>query len=229
MDSTFSPAPLVVESKASLVRQRLFDAIMNGELKPGDRLVLDEIARNMGVSKIPLREALSSLEASGLVVQTLHSGPRVAPLPVHELRGIYLLREEVETLAMRVAAPLITATEIDVLADLNDQMRGQLSSPNGRDLTELNTEFHLVVARATTYQSIVETVGDLLQKVRRYRAVGGRFAANWDKAVAEHDAIIAALRSGDIDSALTATHAHVRNQRALETAAEPDDGAVMSD
>jgi len=210
----------VVESKAALVRQRLYEAIINGELKPGDRLVLDEIARNLGVSKIPLREALSSLEGSGLVVQTPHTGPRVAPLPFHELRGIYLLREEVETLAVRVAATSMSAADVAALRDVNEQMKRQLSNADTATMSDLNSEFHLAIARATTYQTIVETVGELLLKVRRYRAVVNTLAANWEKAVIEHDAIIAALEAHDLDSAVAAVRLHVSNQRQLEIADE---------
>lgn len=220
MPGLFSPSPLVVESKASLVRQRLYEAIMSGELKPGDRLVLDDIARNLGVSKIPLREALSSLEGSGLVVQNMHTGPSVALLPFHELRGIYLLREEVETLAMRVALPLIKDSHIAELERLNNLMKAELSNLESPTMADLNTEFHLVIARATGYQTIAETVGDLLQKVRRYRAIAQRLAANWDEAVVEHDAIIAALKAGDSAAVLAQTHTHVRNQRQLEIADE---------
>jgi DNA-binding GntR family transcriptional regulator len=212
--------PLIVESKSALIRQRLYDAIINGELKPGERLVLDSLARDLGTSKIPIREALSSLEGAGLVTQNVHTGPRVALLPFHEVRGIYLLREEIETLAMRAAMVSAEPPRIDRLLSINDKMKTLLESGDEFTLTDLNTEFHLTIARATTYQTIAETVEDLLLKVRRYRAISHRLAANWRLAVEEHDAVILAVIGGDPTIAETAMRVHVSNQRQLEIADE---------
>lgn len=218
--TSFAGGPLVVDTKASLARARLAEAIINGELQPGDRLVLDEIARELGVSKIPLREALSSLEGAGLVVTTPHTGPRVAPLPFHEVRGIYLLRERVETLGMQLAVEHVDDALISDLRGINESMRARLAAPDVVAMSDLNAEFHLAIARASTYQTIVESVSELLTKVRRYRSVVGALAANWDRAVLEHDAIVAALASGDADAAVRSMRDHVHNQGALETADE---------
>ncbi|MDR2997863.1 MAG: GntR family transcriptional regulator [Microbacterium sp.] len=218
MGELFSAKPLVVDTKAAQIRQQLADAIVNGELQPGDRLVLDEIARQLGVSKIPLREALSSLEGAGLVVTTPHAGPRVAPLPFHEVRGIYLLRESVETLGMTLALDGLDADAVERLRDINEQMRRGLRRPDVVALSDLNAEFHLAIAGASGYSSIVEVVGDLLIKVRRYRAVVPALAANWELAVAEHDQLIEAIESGDRDAAIEHMRAHVHNQGQLEAA-----------
>lgn len=227
--ASFADRPLVVDTKAIQIRQRLAKAIIDGELLPGDRLVLDEIARNLGVSKIPLREALSSLEGAGLVVMTPHAGPRVAPLPFHEIRGIYLLREAVESLAMTLALEHLDESTILELQDINTAMRNGLGSPNVAELSDLNVRFHLTIARASSFQTIVESVADLLTKVRRYRAVVNGMAANWPRAVDEHDGIIAAVResleSGASMAAVASIRDHVHTQgrlEALETAIAKD-------
>ena len=212
--------PIEVKTKVSLIRHRLETAIMGGALKPNDRLVVDEIAREFGVSKIPVREALSSLESSGLVVQVPHSGPRVAPLLLRELRAVYLLREEIETLIARLATESIGPSAIQAMREKNEQMRRGLESGEVGMLSELNTEFHLIIAKATTYQSLVDAVGDSLRKVRRYRAVETRLVTDWSTVVIEHEAVIDALNSGDPDIAGAAVRAHVQNQRQVELSIE---------
>ncbi|SIT89763.1 GntR family transcriptional regulator [Microbacterium sp. RU33B] len=217
---SFASHPLVVDTKANLVRQRLAEAIINGELRPGDRLVLDEIARDLGISKIPLREALSGLEAAGLVVTSPHAGPRVAPLPFHEIRGIYLLREQVETLGMQLAVTHIDDAVVEDLRQINEEMRTGLRESDVVAMSDLNARFHLAIARASSYDTIVESVAELLIKVRRYRAVINGLAANWTRAVAEHDDIIDALASGDAARAIDTMRSHVHNQGQLEAAEE---------
>lgn len=214
----FRGGPLIVDTKAAQIRQRLSEAIINGELRPGDRIVLDEIARELGVSKIPLREALSSLEGAGLVVNTPHAGPRVAPLPTHELRGIYHLRESVETLGMRLALDGLDVNIVDQLRDINSAMRRGLKRADVIELSDLNAEFHLAIAAASGFSTITEAVSDLLTKVRRYRAVVPALAANWEHAVAEHDQLIEAIASGDRESAIERMRSHVHNQGQLEAA-----------
>ncbi|WP_161490352.1 GntR family transcriptional regulator [Agromyces aureus] len=210
----------MIDTKATQIRQRLARAIIDGELLPDDRLVLDELAREMGVSKIPIREALSSLEGAGLVVTSAHSGPRVAPLPFHEIRGIYLLREQVESLAMRLAIEHVDEQMIDELREINGAMRRGLASPDVVELSDLNTKFHLTIARTSSFETIVESVGDLLTKVRRYRAVVNGMAANWPRAVEEHDGIIQALvdtlAGAGPDAAVESIRNHVHTQGMLE-------------
>lgn len=212
---SFASQPVVVGTKASIVRDRLAEAIISGEFKPGDRLVLDELARELGISKIPLREALSSLEGAGLVVTSPHAGPRVAPLPLNEIRGVYLVREAIESMAMELAADTLTEDGVEQLAKLNDQMRVEYDAGDLAALGELNAQFHLVIARATGYATIVESIEDLLIKVRRYRVLLEGMPA-WPRAIEEHDIVIAALRAGDTDGAVAAMRAHVRHQGELE-------------
>ncbi|GAA3129339.1 DNA-binding GntR family transcriptional regulator [Kribbella aluminosa] len=207
---------LVVRTKTELIRDRLEAQIIEGQLEPGARIVLDELARELGVSKIPIREALSSLESQGLVVQSPHSGPRVAPLSLREFQAIYLLREEVEALVARLAATKIDDAELTRMREINARMRAMLGSGDGAALADLNTQFHLAIAKATTYQSLVDAVTQSLRSVRRYRAVIDKLATNWPAAVDEHDKVLTALESRDPVRVEKAVRGHVRSQRQSE-------------
>lgn len=222
MSTPSGAGPLVVRTKVDLIRERVEADIVEGRLAPGTRIVLDELARELGVSKIPIREALSSLESRGLIIQTPHSGPRVAPLSLREFRAIYLLREETEALVARLAAPLITDEVLERMRRTNDDMRKALSRNDIHVLADLNTQFHLTIAEATTYSSLVEAVANSLRSVRRYRAVIDRLATNWKAAIREHDGVIAALETRDAKRVEQAVRDHVGSQRQGELDVELD-------
>ena len=104
------------------------------------------------------------------------------------------------------------------MRQLNAQMRGLLESDDTVALADLNTEFHLAIARATSYQSLVDAVSQSLRSVRRYRAVIDRLATNWPAAVDEHEAVLTALESRSPIEVEQAIRTHVRSQRRTEAA-----------
>src|SRR5690349_17560829 len=126
------------QTKADLVYERLRDAILSGELKPGERVNVDALARQLGTSKIPLREAVQRLTTQGLVVQpNPHAGAQVAPLSLREMRGVYLARGALEGLAARVAATTVSDAELAELQQMHEQMRQRLVDGDHRDLSTL--------------------------------------------------------------------------------------------
>src|ERR1043165_7167492 len=127
------------QTKADLVYERLRDAILSGELKPGARVNVDALARQLGTSTIPLREAVQRLPTQGLVVQpNPHAGAQVAPLSLREMRGVYLARGALEGLAARVAATTVSDAELAELQEMHEQMRQRLVDGDHRDLSTLN-------------------------------------------------------------------------------------------
>lgn len=210
------------QTKADLVYDRLRDSILSGEMRPGQRVNIDALARELGISKIPLREAVQRLTAQGLIVQpNPHAGALVAPLSLREMRGVYLARAAIEGLAARVAAQYITEAEVGELAELHEQMifqnqRGKLSP-----MSELNRQFHTAIANATGYATLRELTDNTLLRVLHYR-VGVRVEPVWDKVIAEHAMILDALRRGDPAAAELAAREHVEWQLGVELKAQLD-------
>lgn len=201
-----------IETKANLVYQRLCTVILDGHLKPGDRLNVDEIARELGVSKIPIREALQRLETQGLIVQTPHAGARIAPVSHRELIGVYLIRIELEALAARLAAATITEADIEALRAINKRMRALCDAEDIGVLRSLNQEFHVIIAQATGYATLVETINTMFLKAAIYRVVMPPRKETWSQVIAEHMAMIAALADHDPLRASQAARAHVKQQ-----------------
>ncbi|GAA4245856.1 GntR family transcriptional regulator [Dactylosporangium darangshiense] len=210
------------QTKAELVYERLRDAILTGELRPGERVNIDALSRQLGISKIPLREAVQRLTGQGLVVQpNPHAGAQVAPLSLREMRGVYLARGALEGLAARVAATTIADAELAGLQELHEQMRFQFDAGEVDGLSELNRRFHTGIATATHYATLRELTDLTLLRVRHYR-VGVRVEPAWGQVIAEHSAILDALRRRDADGAELAARDHVEWQLGVELRATLD-------
>src|SRR3984957_14263705 len=102
-------APLPFRTKADIVYENLREQILNGELRPGDRVLINRVAREFGVSDIPAREGVKRLEADGLVSFAVHKGAVVTRMGHLEVEELFAIRTELEALAIRQAAPRITA------------------------------------------------------------------------------------------------------------------------
>ncbi|GAA3455083.1 GntR family transcriptional regulator [Dactylosporangium matsuzakiense] len=217
------------QTKAEVVYDRLRTAILSGELRPGERLNIDAMARSLGISKIPLREAVQRLTGQGLIVQpNPHAGVQVAPLSLREMRGVYLARGAMEGLAARVAATTVSSAELDELTELNEQMRFQLERGRLTALSELNRRFHTGIATATRYATLREMTDLALLRVQHYR-IGVRVDPAWGQVVTEHAAILDALRRHDPDDAERAARDHVEWQLGVELRAHLDPDLINLD
>jgi DNA-binding GntR family transcriptional regulator len=220
------------QTKAELVYERLRDAILTGELRPGERVNIDALSRELGISKIPLREAVQRLTGQGLVVQpNPHAGAQVAPLSLREMRGVYLARGALEGLAARVAASTIGDAELAALQELHEQMRFRFDQDKPDDLAALsglNRRFHTGIATATHYATLQELTDLTLLRVRHYR-IGVRVEPAWGQVIAEHSAILDALRRRDADGAERAARDHVEWQLGVELRATLDPSLIDLD
>ena len=197
-----------VTTKAALVRDRIRGLIERGQLAPGERVNVDAIARSLGISKIPVREAISQLEAMGLLVTTPHAGARVATATVSDLRGLYLIRRAIEPMAARLAAEAIDESQIAALEKITQEMAAARGGGDTGTLSDLNRTFHSGVARATGYRPLADTVEETLRRMAPYHA---RLVSpeTWERAVAEHAALLDALRAHDVPRAETLARTHV--------------------
>ncbi|MGW4897121.1 GntR family transcriptional regulator [Kitasatospora sp. NPDC004240] len=215
--ANWAPLP-AVKSKADLVYDSLRAAIAEGDLKPGERINMDELARNLGVSKIPIREAVKRLEADGLVASRVHSGVTVAKVDAAEMRGVFLAREAIEGLVAGLAAERVTDAQLDELDAVQQEMRAKLGTRSFQKLPELNSRFHQVLSEAAGYRILAELTDQLLLTVRRHRIAAPVDPDNWADVIAEHDAIVTALRSRDPEAATRAAKAHINAQADHEAA-----------
>ncbi|MCP9206734.1 GntR family transcriptional regulator [Streptomyces sp. NEAU-Y11] len=208
-----------VKSKAELVHDTLRQAIADGDLRPGQRINMDELSRNLGVSKIPVREAVKRLESEGLVTSQLHAGVIVSEVDKTEMRGVFLAREAIEALAAQLATERVDDALLAELERVQTAMRTELDRGATDRLPELNSEFHHILSSASGYRILAELTEQLLMTIRRYRITAPRDDKNWRSVVAEHDAIVEALRARDAEAAAAAARAHTTSQAGHEMTA----------
>src|SRR5215813_12977012 len=121
---------LEFRSKNALVYEQLRKAIINGDFKPGARLVIDQLAAELGVSQIPVREAIRQLESDGFISFEPYSGATVTEINANLIFEIFALLESVEVICSRTACTLMTAQELAALAALINKMDTTLDDPD---------------------------------------------------------------------------------------------------
>lgn len=186
---------------------RLLAEIRSGHLGPGDRLTETDLAQRLAISRTPVREAIRQLEADGLVIHTPRVGARIRGLDHAEITELYEMRAVLEGTAARFAARAAYDAEIAELEAINAELAAALDDPGC--LFAANRQFHGVLLDAARNRFLRQSV-EVVQKT--LLILGRSTLEDLDRAqaaVAEHDAIIAALKSGDGAAAEAAMRAHI--------------------
>lgn len=153
----------------------LRDAILGGQLRPGDRIRQEEVAAQFGASRLPVREALRILEAEGLTELEPHKGARVPRLTRHEVEVIYQMRERLEPLALAESLPRLTASDDEQLGKLQQRIE---DNEDLEKFLDLDREFHLLTYRGCPVEPLNSAVARLWNSTQHYRrsyvALGGQ-------------------------------------------------------
>lgn len=201
----------------------LRDAILNGRLAPGDRIVEAEIARQMVISRAPVREAIRKLERDGLVRYVPRRGTVVIKLAPDEVRDVYNLRAHLEAYAARLAAVRATTQDLEAMAALIDCMKECATRSDLQGLLAKDVEFHARICRVSG-STRVYLLWDSLNP-HCWTHLTGRKAIHYTPSqIAErHLSILDALRSRDPDRAEAAVRQHI-TELADDVIAQLDDG-----
>jgi DNA-binding GntR family transcriptional regulator len=206
------------------VRDRLREDILAGRLEPGTELSEVALAREFGTSRGPLREALGRLASEGLVTITPRRGAVVAQLSREEFIDAYQVREALETLAARLAVPLMSDAEIAHLRELCELMDRAARQDEVRVFFDTNNSFHEALVRGSRNRKLHDVHRMLVGQMVPYLPRSLELRGNLQQSVAEHQAILAAIEERDAERAakLLAEHIEVP-QRVLES----EDGAGL--
>ncbi|MDP3967399.1 MAG: GntR family transcriptional regulator [Nocardioides sp.] len=190
----------------------LRNAILGGELRPGDRIRQEDIAAKFGASRLPVREALRMLEAEGLTEHEANKGARVPRLTQHEVEVIYRMREKLEPLALAESLPALAEIDHERLDDV--QRRIEDNDDLDRFL-ELDREFHLLTYSGCTIDPLNSMVTRLWNSTQHYRrayvALGGQ-SRMW-VVNSEHRLILDAVVRRDAADAERFLEGHIRRTR----------------
>ena len=191
------------------VEEVLRQAILGGELSPGEPLVLDDLSAQLGVSRTPIREAMRALASEGLIDMDSFRSATVHTPSLEEAREIYDLRLVLDPIAVRRAVERIKPEEMETAQAIHETM---LSSDDLGEWVDANREFHRVLQQAAGADRLISIIDGLrnsaaMQVALSLKAESSQVA----QANADHEKILQAFRDRDADAAVRLTEDHLRN------------------
>lgn len=195
-----------------VVFQTLREAILRGDLKPGERLMELQLASKLGVSRTPIREAIRMLEQEGLTVTVPRRGAEVAKMTLKGMEDVLEIRQALDELAVQLACVRITDEQLEELKERKKEFEISLKSADVTKIAEADVHFHDVIYDATGNPKLVSLLNNLREQIYRYRVEYIKDADNHPILIEEHEAICAALVRRDEEAASVSIRKHVANQ-----------------
>ncbi len=194
------------QASHEMVASVLREAIATGQLRGNQPLPQDEIASQLRVSHIPVREALRQLESEGLVTYQANRGATVRALTTDEIREIYEIRATLETAAVRRATPLLSA---EVLAKARQILDQAERARDDGEWGSLDVEFHQTIYDLEKRPRLQELIAGLLRRVDRYWLSQGLMLKHRGTFDDEHRALLSAIEARDADRAALVLDRHL--------------------
>ncbi|MCI6121654.1 GntR family transcriptional regulator [Lachnospiraceae bacterium HCP28S3_F9] len=195
-----------------VVFNTLRQAILRGELKPGERLMEIQLANKLGVSRTPIREAIRKLELEGLVLMIPRKGAEVADITEKSLRDVLEVRKALEELAVQLTCDKITKEQIRELEQAAEQFKKTLKSNDITEIAEADVRFHDIIYLATDNQKLILLLNNLREQMYRYRIEYLKRADKYSQLLAEHEEIIRHIEKKQKKEAAEIVCKHIDNQ-----------------
>ena len=195
-----------------VVFNTLRQAILKGELGPGERLMEIQLAERLGVSRTPIREAIRKLELEGLVLMIPRKGAEVARISEKSLRDVLEIRRSLEELAIELACQRMTEDEIDELDRTQEAFRRAVASQDVMLMAETDEAYHDIIYKGTNNNRLVQIINNLREQMYRYRLEYIKDADKRKILLIEHDNILKAIRGRRVAEAKAAMREHIDNQ-----------------
>jgi len=206
--------PAVFSTIADTVCSKLQNAIVEGIIPAGSKISEPALAIEFGISRGPLREALSRLEACNLIERTPNVGARVVSLTPQHLVEIYLIRESLEGLAARMAAENMSDKEINELDELLEKHQQQIKQDQSYYQKEGDMDFHFQIVKGSKNSHLIDMFSnDLYHLIRLYRYQFGMVSNRVQRAFIEHGHIVDAIRQRDGELAQFLMSRHISSSR----------------
>ena len=180
-----------------LVFEEIRRSILEGDLKPGQRLMEIDLAEKLGVSRTPIREAIRKLELEGLVAIEVRKGAYVAGISVLEMIDILEVRSVLEGLAASLAAKKITEEEIQFLKEVSGKFDQAVIENNMTNMLEYNTKFHNIIFEATKNKKLIQMANSLQELVLRFKVAYFKEYKRARDIPTEHEMIVSAICNRD--------------------------------
>ena len=196
-----------------VVFNTLRQAILKGELEPGERLMEIQLAERLGVSRTPIREAIRKLELEGLVLMIPRKGAEVAEISEKSLREVLEVRRSLEELAIELDCQRITPEELTDLEEAENGFARAVETGEVMAIAESDEHFHELIYQATANERLVQILNNLREQMYRYRLEYIKDEDRRQILVVEHEHILRAIRSRNMAEAKSAVREHIDNQQ----------------
>jgi DNA-binding GntR family transcriptional regulator len=187
------------ESLVHQIVQGLEKKILEGTLKPGERIIEEDLCRTLGVSRSPVREAFRILESEGFVTHEPRKGISVSEVSPEEAADIYLIRANLESLAISLSVRKQDPDVLKKLKDYQQEMEKAASQNDVRTYFDLNLKFHETFVEACGNRRLIQLIRSFEKKITRYR-LEVLSVPNWTRSsLKTHEELIRSFESGDAE------------------------------
>jgi DNA-binding GntR family transcriptional regulator len=204
--------PIVDADLVERVRTRLRQAILEGALPPGERLVEADLAAQLGVSRAPVRDALRMLEHDGLVTANGRRGRFVTVLSARDAWEVYTLREALEAMAVGIVARSCPPEVLDQAERIVEEMHVASRRGDRASLSRLDVSFHRLICETADHERLLRTwdsMSTLISLLSR-QVIGAQYD-DLEAVPARHQLLVDVIREGDVDAATAAIKGHIES------------------
>ena len=212
-----------------LVLDAIREAIINGTLKPRERLMEIQLAEELGVSRTPVREALRKLELEGFIVMVPRKGAYVADISFKDIADVFEIRAALEALAAGLAAERITDEELEEMERLVAEKAEAIANQDMEKLIKVDTMFHEAIYKASRNQRLTSIISNLREQIQRYRTSSLAYPGRMQRSLEEHRSIVEAIQSRDSQIAQQVAREHIENAENSIIEAIKKDGLPLSE
>lgn len=194
-----------------VVCETLREAIVDGVLKPGERLMEIQLAEELGVSRTPVREAIRKLELEGFVIMIPRRGTYVADLSIKDINEVFEVRTALEVLAAGLAAERITEEELEQMERLLVSIGEYIEKGDLEKIVEVDSTFHDILYQATRNDRLVQIINNLREQLTRFRSISMAYPGRLKNTLEEHSRLVEALAARDHELAERLATEHMEN------------------
>lgn len=207
---------------ADIIYRELHEAIVTGQMEPGTSLVQNDLAQQLGVSRTPVRDALERLVREGLITRSPTGQTYVAEMSLAEVIEKYQVRRALEGLAVRLAMPRLTESDLETIKSLLQQTEQAVAAKDAPSVVRLGNEIHAVIIDKCGNELLRELLGNLGVSIRRYRLSISHIPVRLQESFEEHVRVYEAIVKRDVEAAVLAMEQHIMgSERDVQKAVNP--------
>lgn len=196
-----------------VVFNTLRQAILTGELKPGERLMEIHLANRLGVSRTPIREAIRKLELEGLVTMIPRRGAEVSQITEKSMSDVLEVRRALDALCVELACDRITEEELEQLKQACERFEQAVKTKDTKKIAQADVALHDIIVQATGNRRLVQLVNNLSEQMYRYRFEYIKDFSQHERLVEEHRIIYESIVKKDRETASKEAKLHIDNQK----------------